>query len=245
MPSSGRWSFKLRFGSRKGGNSDVTGGSSGSNSNSRIKDDSGNNGGGIDERDTQQGGTEVDTPNTESANDNNVNINGSNPQDLDTGSDQAGGAPQEASAGREGEHHDAFSEVWNARSTSHNSPAEQEPQQHSMTEPVSPGEVPPPVTHNPAAKEPTTPPSIWPGRALCREVAEKYLSWEFYDSDFCVPDGVIAESGDDEETEEMEEEAAVRAALVRREAKLQAAMRGIEINDEPGGGGGRGGGLCG
>lgn len=81
---------------------------------------------------------------------------------------------------------------------------------------------------------------IWPGRATCREVCEKYLSWELEDDDFRVPDervggGDAVEIGLGDTEEQREEEVAVRAALMRRQAKLLAAMRGMQTNDQAGG----------
>lgn len=95
-----------------------------------------------------------------------------------------------------------------------------------------------------------------PSRAVCREVAEKYLSWEFQDRDFArsndnrsigveekggykgvgVPGGGVKESAgaEDEAIEDLQDTAAVRAALFRREKKLIQAFRGVQTNDEAG-----------
>lgn len=81
----------------------------------------------------------------------------------------------------------------------------------------------------------------WPGRATCREVCEKYLSWEFEDDDFRVPDesvggeGDAVESGLGDTEDQREEEVAVRAALMRRQAKLLTALTGMQTNDQAGG----------
>ncbi|CBJ32832.1 Hypothetical leucine rich repeat protein [Ectocarpus siliculosus] len=82
---------------------------------------------------------------------------------------------------------------------------------------------------------------IWPGRATCREVCEKYLSWELEDDDFREPDerggleGDAVESGLGNTEKQREEEVAVRAALMRRQAKLLAALRDMQTNDQAGG----------
>ncbi|CAM9737544.1 unnamed protein product, partial [Ectocarpus sp. 8 AP-2014] len=82
---------------------------------------------------------------------------------------------------------------------------------------------------------------IWPGRATCREVCEKYLSWELEDDDFREPDdrggleGDAVESGLGDTEEQREEGVAVRAALMRRQAKLLAALRDMQTNDQAGG----------
>lgn len=96
------------------------------------------------------------------------------------------------------------------------------------------------IPDKPAAeKDLPKPISIRPERTLCHDVASKYLSWEFHDEDFCAPGENLGRNGDQRdpgELEELEEEAAVRAVLKRREGKLWAALQGIETNDEVTGG---------
>lgn len=74
----------------------------------------------------------------------------------------------------------------------------------------------------------------WPGRAVCREVSEKYLSWEFQEGDFCVSTERDATGNFGDSEEQREEGAAIRAALVRRQAKLRAVLTEILHNEEVG-----------
>lgn len=83
----------------------------------------------------------------------------------------------------------------------------------------------------------------WPGRAVCREVAEKTLGWEFQDGDFCVPpktgldqeEGEAAGGGMEDTQEQREDTAAVKAALARRQVKLRASLRDVRTNEEEAG----------
>lgn len=93
-----------------------------------------------------------------------------------------------------------------------------------------------------------------PSRALCRMVAEKYLSWDLQDQDFVIPDDNVLTNqedeagdrrgtehpqghgvGDDEAVEVRENTAAVGVALSRREKKLREALSRVQINDEASG----------
>lgn len=80
----------------------------------------------------------------------------------------------------------------------------------------------------------------WPGRAVCRDVSEKFLSWEFKDGDFCLPaagdeaEGEVVDSCFGDMEQQREEQAAVRAALARRQEKLWAALRDLKTNEEAG-----------
>lgn len=80
----------------------------------------------------------------------------------------------------------------------------------------------------------------WPGRAGCREISEKFLSWEFQDGDFCLPaagdgaEGEVADNCFGDMEQQREEQAAVRAALVRRQVKLWAVLRDLKTNEEAG-----------
>lgn len=80
----------------------------------------------------------------------------------------------------------------------------------------------------------------WPGRAVCRDVSEKFLSWEFQDGDFCLPvagegaEGEVADSCFGDMEQQLEEQAAVRTALIRRQAKLLETLKDLKTNEEAG-----------
>ena len=80
----------------------------------------------------------------------------------------------------------------------------------------------------------------WPGRAVCRDVSEKFLSWEFQDGDFTLPaaqegsEGEVADSCFGDMEQQREEQAAVRSALIRRQSKLLVALKDLKTNEEAG-----------
>lgn len=82
---------------------------------------------------------------------------------------------------------------------------------------------------------------VWPGRAVCRDVSEKFLSWELQEGDFLAPppagsgtEGEMADSWFGDMGQQREEQIAVRAAMLRRQAKLWAVLRGLKTNEEVG-----------
>lgn len=100
-------------------------------------------------------------------------------------------------------------------------------------------ENPSPLLETPAAvdasaKERTI--DNWPGRTVCREVCKDFLSWELEDGDFCVKQegDEMVDDGFEDTKEQREEAAAVRAALIRRQAKLEEVLRDVQTNEEAG-----------
>lgn len=209
VPSSGQWSFKLSFGSRTDG---VDGNTTSSDGGDRERhggesEIDGNNGSDTREgrQDTEDNHRNIERPTVveEAGRERNEEVTPRDPRDR----------PQGINAGND--------------SISQQQQDEQNPTvSDSSLANVTP-EAPKPAGPVPATILERV--SIWPGRALCREVAENFLGWEFDGADFCVKEGGMGDAGS-EGLEEMEEEAAVRAALKRRERKLRAALSGVKTN---------------
>ncbi|CAM9380917.1 unnamed protein product, partial [Ectocarpus sp. 13 AM-2016] len=206
LPSSGRWSFKLAMESQRTDPSSTV-----PPSNENVVGDN-------------NGSNDVDDDNGKVAQQEEVQQEGDSFADKDPPSDGEGIQPKDETQGQGG------STGQNIRSTTETSDAD------------TIGDASPVVqTLAVVADAPERGFDIWPGRAICREVCEKYLSWELEDDDFFVLDERVGGEGDAVENglgdteEQREEEVAVRAALMRRQAKLLAALRGMQTNDQAGG----------
>lgn len=218
LPSSGRWSFKLALESIRVGPS--------SSSSSSLSLPHNRNGysptldGGNQQQQQQQQLQLGDSHNKEST------------------SDDQDGKLKEGAQTQEG----------GTKDTAGSSPETPEVQPPLADPPVVRGtdgaasQRPPAETQEPSATVATQERGIdnWPGRAVCRDVSEKFLSWEFQDGDFCLPaagggaEGEAVDSCFGDMEQQREEQAAVRTALVRRQAKLWEALNGLKTNEEAG-----------
>ncbi|CAM9154523.1 unnamed protein product [Ectocarpus sp. 4 AP-2014] len=206
LPSSGRWSFKLALESQRTDPSSTV-----PPSNENFGDNNGSN--------------DVDDDNGKVARQEEVQQERDSFADKNPPSAAEGIQPKDETQGQGGSNDE------NIRST---------PQTSDVDDTIG---DPSPIVQTVAvvADAPERGYDIWPGRATCREVCEKCLSWELEDDDFRVPDervggeGDAVESGLGDTEEQREEEVAVRAALMRRQAKLLAALRGMHTNDQAGG----------
>lgn len=223
IPSSGRWIFKLRLGA-----SGDTGGVVGGDGEENYR--SGNTVG------KEATGTDDDIDMGEKLREHSSASDHAAAGDDDQRADNAERIDTEKEAAATGSGPDGVVTYIQG-----DEPQQQEGHQLTTTEEDS-------AVRKPAAPAANTIPT----RALCRQVAEKYLSWELRDEDFCVPDkpgdirakedvgkninrGVDGAGGEGEAEKEVEETAAIRAALRRREMSLLEALRGVQTNDEAGG----------
>ncbi|CAM9141685.1 unnamed protein product [Scytosiphon promiscuus] len=205
LPSSGRWSFKLALESRR---TDPMSTPSPSPLEETAAGSSGSNSGTTDNVGDDDGG---ETETTQQRNQRDTPSNA-----LD----------QSLLAAEEGETQRQRGSTYDTASAVHNTDAAIESPPTAFETPAAAVDA--------GAKERDI--DNWPGRVVCREVCKEFLSWELEDEDFCVPQegDKPVDDGFEDTREQREEAAAIRAALMRRQAKLNAVLRGIKTNEEAG-----------
>lgn len=186
LPSQGQWSFTLNLGPRK-----IDSGDTGAKSN--------NGNGGID-GDQQNQGEGQPSP-ADGIRNSNSSSSSREPRGNDINHGDSNQSEQDKNASsveRSGQPPKPNSSVVDGVAVANNTQDNQQRQQGEEEEEQPLVDTPSPTTKLDIVVEaPKVVVPIRPDRALCLEVAQKYLSWEFTASDFCVPEGGMGTRGDE------------------------------------------------
>lgn len=232
LPSSGRWSFKLVLESRRADPSSSPSppsplaGESGSGKSDIVNDNDNDNGDDDNNNNRNDDGEGAAATAAEAAQKKTQEEEEGLDRNQDEGSPRGGRGSSSSSGDRQAEEEEGDIQQEDGSTDDNNNNVD-------SNIPGSSDDQPPPPALSPTPKEQGI--DNWPGRAVCCEVAEKFLSWEFQEGDFCAPAAERDETGDFGDSEEQREEgAATRAALVRRQVKLRTVLKEVLRNEEVG-----------